>query len=61
MKFSWAEDSLNNVNPNITLDQFSETIIFESSYVDTFLFEGGLNSGKVHSLMENSYHWWNFK
>jgi hypothetical protein len=34
MKFSWAEDSLNNVNPNITLDQFSETIIFESSYVN---------------------------
>jgi hypothetical protein len=31
MKFSWADDSLNNVNPNISLDQFSETIIFESS------------------------------
>jgi len=31
MTFTWADDSLNNVNPNISLDQFSETIIFESS------------------------------
>ena len=31
MVFNWAEDSMNNVNPNISLDQFSETIILESS------------------------------
>ena len=36
MNFEWAPAEMNNINPNITLDQFAETIIFKSNYATDY-------------------------
>ena len=36
MKFEWLPTEMNNVNPNITLDQFEETIIFKRDYATDY-------------------------
>ena len=32
MTFTWLPDEKNQVNPNITLDQFDERVVFQSNY-----------------------------
>ena len=36
MTFAWLPTEENNVNPNITLDQFDETIIFKRDYATDY-------------------------
>lgn len=36
MNFQWLPREENNVNPNITLDQFEETVIFQSNYATDY-------------------------
>merc|ERR1719510_1259210 len=36
MTFQWMAAKLNNVNPNITLDQFEEHIVFQSNYATDY-------------------------
>jgi len=36
MTFQWVPPEQNNVNPNISLDQFEETIVFQSNYATDY-------------------------
>lgn len=36
MTFQWLPDEMNNVNPNISLDQFEEQVIFQSNYATDY-------------------------
>lgn len=36
MTFNWLPEEMNNVNPNISLDQFEEKVIFQSNYATDY-------------------------
>ena len=36
MDFEWLPDEKNQVNPNITLDQFEERVVFQSNYATDY-------------------------